>query len=93
MSFMAENPYEPPREQNHSPSKKARDAAPVGCSVILAFVFGSTFAWAVTGVVYMQAIGGVELHPDGSFMGAVCLFCPLVGLLAALITSRVLRPR
>ena len=59
--------------------------------IIVAFVLGAASAWLVTGEYYMRAIDGVELHPDGQFMGAVCLLCPLVGLLAALIAWRITR--
>ena len=64
---------------------------PAGCPVLFVFTIGTISAWFATGVYYMRAIDGAELHPDGPFMGAVCLLCPLVGLVAALLTWRLSR--
>jgi hypothetical protein len=55
----------------------------------IVFVAATTLAWLITGAFYMHAIGGEETHPDIHFMGAVCVFCPLVGLLASLVTARL----
>lgn len=55
---------------------------------LLWLMAGSFGAWLATGWYYMKGIDGVELHPDADFMGAVCLFCPLVGIFVALIARR-----
>jgi len=57
----------------------------------MAFIGGSFVAFVLSASLMSQANGGVELHPDIEALGAVCLFCPLVGLLAALVTSRLTR--
>jgi hypothetical protein len=74
--------------QSDSP-RPANKPQPGGCWIVAAFVGGAVGAWLVTGAIFMKAIEGAELHPDASFLGAVCVFCPLVGLLAALVVWRV----
>jgi hypothetical protein len=85
---MEPNPYQPPEQENNLP-RAANQRQPSGCLTIAAFMGGSFAAWLVTGAILMNAIDGVELHPDSAFLGAACLFCPLVGLLTALVTWRL----
>lgn len=84
------NPYKSP-EMPSGPRLLKNRPEPGGCWIALAFLGGAAGSWLVIGAIFMEAVEGAELHPDASFLGAVCLFCPLVGLLAALVAWRVTR--
>ena len=57
----------------------------------LAFFGGTAVAWLAIGLVVEYVTDGVELHPDQNLLGASCLLCPLVGLLAAIVIWKLVR--